>query len=162
MMHWLQKQDGEECERVCITKNHKSSLVQGAPYHSAMGLSEKLQGERWEEEALPAVGLQHPPNQGRHLPPTKSFLRCHSRIYLGNTYQTSASYVQGTILDLLGWGGEGRGKKYQDECDILPALLFNRRVHDEDSAPFFSMNTGMQLGCISRYEIDVISESFWH
>lgn len=76
MMNWLQKEDGVECERVCITKNHKSSLVQWAPIIQPVGLlSEELQGEREEGQGLPTAGRQHPPNQEGHLPPTKSFLR---------------------------------------------------------------------------------------
>lgn len=134
MMNWLQKQDEEECEKICITKNHKSSLVQWAPYHSAVGLSEQLQGKTWEGKGSLSLGLQY--TQTRKASP-KFFLRHHSLSHFENIcWKLTMCKV------LLRWKGKGRASvkmkiRYQFYCLLG---LFRTRTWLATIAPSLAPN----------------------
>lgn len=69
---------GEECERICITKNHKSSLVPWAPLPLSLWACQGSCKEKDEwEQSLPAVGCSSLWTWESHLSPAKSFLRYH-------------------------------------------------------------------------------------
>lgn len=151
-MNW-QKEDGEECERVCITKNHKSSLVQWAPITQPGSLSDELQAKKWEgigssscrvtaslrpgkpftsNQILPEVSLTH------------SFRKNLSSECLLCAKHDSRCY----------WGREWGSSTKMNKIQYLP--YYGLDMFMTETLPLPQHKQWYVIGCSSLYETDVL------